>query len=76
MAKLKGAIVVDVERCKGCGVCVVNCQQKVIELGKNVNSKGYVYTFMTQPDDCTGCSNCAMVCPDGAITVYRTKIEK
>ena len=75
MAKLKGVIVVDVEHCKGCGVCTVNCPQKVVELGKKVNSKGYYYAFMAQPDECTGCTNCAVVCPDGAITVYRTKIE-
>jgi Fe-S-cluster-containing hydrogenase component 2 len=23
---------------------------------------------------CTGCTNCAVVCPDGVITVYRVKI--
>jgi len=73
MAKVKGTIVTDTERCKGCGVCTVNCTQKAIELGKNVNSKGYYYVCMTLPDDCTGCANCAIVCPDGAITVYRAK---
>ena len=74
MAKVKGAIVVDTERCKGCGVCTVNCLQKVIELGASVNSKGYYYAQMVQPDDCTGCTNCAIVCPDGVITVYRVKV--
>ena len=73
MAKLKGTIVVDTERCKGCGVCTVNCPRKVVELGKSVNSKGYCYAYMAQPDECTGCTNCAVVCPDGAITVYRVK---
>jgi len=73
MAKVKGAIVVDVERCKGCGVCTVNCPQEVVELGKKVNSKGYYYAIMTQSDKCTGCVNCGIVCPDGAIKVYRTK---
>ena len=24
-------------------------------------------------EDCTGCTNCATVCPDGVITVYRVK---
>jgi len=34
MAKVKGAIVVDVEKCKGCSVCVPACPQEVIELAK------------------------------------------
>ena len=28
MAKIKGAIVVDTERCKGCNLCVVACPLK------------------------------------------------
>ena len=74
MAKVKGAIVVDTERCKGCGVCTANCPRDVVALGKNVNSRGYYYAFMQRPDDCTGCTNCAITCPDGAISVYRIKI--
>ena len=27
MAKIKGAIVVDTERCKGCNLCVVACNR-------------------------------------------------
>ena len=74
MAKIKGTILVDVERCKGCGVCTVNCPQEIVKMGENVNSKGYSYAYLAQPDDCTGCTNCALVCPDGAITVYRVKV--
>jgi 2-oxoglutarate ferredoxin oxidoreductase subunit delta len=73
MAKVRGAIVVDSERCKGCGVCTVNCPQNVINLGKQVNSKGYYFAEMTFPENCTGCANCAIICPDGAIKVYRIK---
>ena len=41
MAKIKGAIVVDTERCKGCNLCVVACPLNVIALTKEVNVKGY-----------------------------------
>jgi len=27
------------------------------------------------PELCIGCANCAMVCPDGVITVYKTKYK-
>ena len=71
---LRGAIVVDTERCKGCGVCVVNCTTQTIALSKEVNSKGYNFLYMENPESCTGCTNCATVCPDAVITVYRVKI--
>lgn len=73
MAKIKGAIVVDREACKGCGVCIVACPGKVLELSKEVNGKGYNYCYMQNPDDCIGCSNCGIVCPDGVISVYKIK---
>jgi 2-oxoglutarate ferredoxin oxidoreductase subunit delta len=74
MAKIRGSIVVDAEKCKGCEVCVVNCPTNTIALAKDVNGKGYNYAYPATPDNCIGCANCAMVCPDGVITVYKTKI--
>jgi 2-oxoglutarate ferredoxin oxidoreductase subunit delta len=73
MAKLKGAIVINIERCKGCEVCTVVCPESVIGMNTGVNSKGYHFAMVTN-ENCTGCANCAVVCPDGVITVYRTKI--
>ena len=70
----KGAIVVDTEKCKGCGVCVANCPTGTIALAREVNGKGYNFAHMANPESCTGCSNCAVVCPDTVITVYRVKI--
>jgi 2-oxoglutarate ferredoxin oxidoreductase subunit delta len=75
MAKVRGAIVVDTEKCKGCGVCVVACPAKVIGLAKEVNSKGYNYAYMANPESCVGCTSCGLVCPDSAITVYKAKAE-
>ncbi len=74
MAKMKGSIVIDTEKCKGCEVCIPTCPEEVIALSKNVNRKGYRY-LETVNENCTGCTNCAIVCPDGVITVYRKKVE-
>jgi len=74
MAKVKGAVVIDTERCKGCEICIISCQQNVLAMAAEVNGKGYHYAYMANPDECTGCTNCAIVCPDGVITVYRAKV--
>ena len=76
MAKIKGAIVVDSERCKDCELCVSTCLQQVIGMSESVNSKGYHYAYMANPEACTGCTNCGIICPDGVISVYRAKIEE
>ncbi|MCK5401893.1 MAG: 4Fe-4S binding protein, partial [Flavobacteriaceae bacterium] len=41
MAKVKGAIVVDTEKCKGCEVCMPVCLDNVISMSKEVNRKGF-----------------------------------
>ncbi len=76
MAKVRGAIVVNIEKCKGCEVFIGSCPQKVIGMEKKVNGKGYHYAYMVNAEACTGCMNCAMVCPDTVITVYRMKTGK
>ena len=76
MAKFKGAIVVNTERCKGCSLCAVACPKDAIALAaKKVNVHGYPYVEAVRPDDCIGCASCAIVCPDGCITVYKKRME-
>jgi len=76
MAKIKGMIVVDTARCKGCSLCVAACPSKVIELSpKKVNAAGYPFAVAVRADDCIGCASCGIVCPDGCITVYRKKFD-
>lgn len=75
MAKVKGDIQVDVEKCKGCELCAVACPQNALELSRKINSKGYHYIVKIE-DTCTGCVNCALVCPEGIIKVYRKTLTK
>jgi 2-oxoglutarate ferredoxin oxidoreductase subunit delta len=75
MAKVKGQIVVDIERCKGCEVCIDACPTKTIGMADAVNGKGYHYMHDIK-DECIGCANCAIVCPDGVITVYKIKLNE
>lgn len=76
MAKMKGVVVVNTERCKGCNLCVVACPVKVLSLTAKVNPKGYNYVQPVNEDACVGCASCAIVCPDGCLTVYRAKCNE
>ncbi len=64
-------IEVDRDRCKGCGLCVVTCPRQIVELGQDINLKGYHFAVQTDADRCIACKMCAVICPDVAITVYR-----
>jgi len=72
MAKAKGKIVIDSEKCKGCEVCIIACPQKCISLGDKLNLKGYTFAIQ-DATNCVGCAACGIICPDAAITVYQYK---
>ncbi|MBN2136177.1 MAG: 4Fe-4S dicluster domain-containing protein [Sedimentisphaerales bacterium] len=72
---MAGKITIDIEKCKGCGLCVAVCPKGSIVISSESNAKGY---FPARPTnvDCTGCGECAVVCPDAVITVYRDDSRK
>jgi 2-oxoglutarate ferredoxin oxidoreductase subunit delta len=74
MPKMAGKIIIDNERCKGCGLCVTVCPHNVITISEKPNSKGYFPAEATG-SNCTGCASCAVVCPDCAIEVYRDEAK-
>ena len=65
MAKIKGAIVVNTQRGKGCALCVVACPVNVLALEPNaVKDQVYHDAYISKPDVCIGAANCGYVSPD------------
>lgn len=64
-------IEIDVDRCKGCGLCTIACPHSLISLSQTINSLGYTPAVIVEQDKCTGCALCAETCPDVAIIVFR-----
>jgi 2-oxoglutarate ferredoxin oxidoreductase subunit delta len=75
MAKVKGRVKFDEDRCKGCELCTTVCPVNIVIMDKKrINSKGYHPATVVEMDKCIGCANCAVMCPDVVITVEREKI--
>jgi len=60
---------IDVERCKGCGLCVSVCPKKVLDISDQINSMGYFPAYQAHPEDCVRCALCCIMCPDVAISI-------
>jgi len=65
-------VTVDIEYCKGCGLCVEFCALGLMQLDNEViTQKGYHPAHCVDQDSCTACLNCATMCPDVAIRIER-----
>ncbi len=67
----KHRVIIRVDKCKGCNLCVVACATGNLHLdGDHLNAKGFnpaVWSWKGDRGNCTGCENCYWVCPDAAI---------
>jgi 2-oxoglutarate ferredoxin oxidoreductase subunit delta len=67
--KALGTVVIDVDACKGCDLCIDACPPDVLVYTQETNSRGYRYPVLLP--GCTGCNICAQVCPDFCFQVYK-----
>ena len=72
-----GLVVIDPDKCVGCGVCVDACPKSVLALApKGADVQVACNSLWRGPDvkkvckvGCIGCGLCARTCPEGAIVV-------
>ncbi|MEW5785358.1 MAG: 4Fe-4S binding protein [Bacillota bacterium] len=63
-------VIVDIERCKGCGYCVTVCRKAAMHIDHSRrNRSGYPVVAWSPEKECSGCALCAEVCPDAALEV-------
>lgn len=60
----RGVVTVDHERCKRCGICVAVCPVDALEFADGC---------LRALAHCIGCTQCALHCPDFALSVERIK---
>jgi len=67
MAKIK----INIEKCKGCLLCVSVCPKGLIKKNNKINKRGVNAVAFHGATECLGCIMCALVCPDCCIEVYK-----
>jgi 2-oxoglutarate ferredoxin oxidoreductase subunit delta len=72
-----GKITINRDACKGCGLCAINCPEKLIIMEESLNVRGVhpaKFKDVANAGDelkCKGCKMCAIMCPDVCIEVYK-----
>lgn len=65
----RGTITIDINRCKGCELCIPACPPGVLSMSTQGNELGYLYPELAP--GCTGCTACQLICPDFVFEIYK-----
>lgn len=66
---IRGTVVMETDRCKGCELCIPACRPGVLVMSSALNEAGYHFPLLLE--GCTGCRACHAVCPDYVFDVYK-----
>jgi len=62
---------INIERCKGCGLCILEYPEKILEMSEELNNAGYPYIQIKNTKnitDCKECDLCYQICPELCFT--------
>ena len=62
-------VIINKDRCKGCGYCVEFCPTGALAMSREMNTKGYFLPEVVDKSKCLGCGLCEAICPDFSISV-------
>jgi 2-oxoglutarate ferredoxin oxidoreductase subunit delta len=57
------------DKCKGCMICIAVCPKHALTMDAVINASGNAPVKFSKDAGCTGCCQCALVCPDCCIEV-------
>jgi 2-oxoglutarate ferredoxin oxidoreductase subunit delta len=69
-SKEKGKyLMLQFNKCTGCGLCIEVCPTRVLEAGSDLNSKVAYPPVIKDGEDCKFCQECELICPDLSIYI-------
>ena len=72
-------VYVNEDYCKGvegCGICVWICPKDVFDTSERLTARGIRPPEVAHIEDCVGCENCMLYCPDLTIVVIKEAKER
>ena len=65
-----------IEFCKGCALCVDACPKGCLDMSDTLSESGVTPAIVKDDSKCTGCRDCATICPDAAIEILEDPPKK
>ncbi|MBU4198389.1 MAG: 4Fe-4S dicluster domain-containing protein [Verrucomicrobia bacterium] len=64
-------LTIDIDRCKGCELCIEVCPRHTLAMSATLNTSGVHFPQINPAHDCLGCRQCAILCPEAALEIEK-----